>query len=452
MEINYCAKNGFSLSSILIIALLIISIFLCLIYLLFSENILVLNQRKNNSLQLNTLNAINENYFSSQGSSLLVGENDDSSFKKLANVANSLYLGIKVEKKINDSLIVFISHGTKPDQLLGNAIILTRPELTPTVAGKTNITGDLLTAKRKINQGRLFGVPPLNPKYLNGEIIVNEEINSRLFNDSLIKNIFNFTTYNESNEELNEPIEIMNDLTINKIKKRVLQIPTDISIEGFLEKGNGLETLELYVSGLTHFTNETKSTYNLQIYSDSTISIGDNVNIENSVLVSQTSIDVGSNCSFKNVQLFAKDSITISDSEFLFPSVIGLYVETDSKNKYDNKIDISSSVINGTVMLVSSTVGLDENKSKIKIDEESVVHGLVYSENNLELYGEVKGCVYTYNFLYMDGKKEYLNWLVNVKVNRHELDDQFLLPMGFVENPEYSLIKEEWYHKQKFYE
>jgi cytoskeletal protein CcmA (bactofilin family) len=261
-----------------------------------------------------------------------------------------------------------------------------------------------LTRKRKIKKGRLFGVPQLNDNYLTGEIIADETINPKIFNETLFRSLFEHITDNES---VGDEVYKISELTINKLKNINFQIPNDISIEGFLEKGNELETLNVYVKGKTHFSNETKSTYNLQINCDSTISIGENVHIENAVLVSQTSIDVGSNCSFKNVQLFAKDSITISDSEFLFPSVIGLYVETDGKNRYENKIDISSSVINGTVMLVSSIVGLDENKSKIKIDEESMVQGLVYSENNLELYGEVKGCVYTYNFLYMDGKKEY---------------------------------------------
>ena len=442
--VKYDSSNGYSLSSLLIINFLVISLFLGMISLLFFENFLAIKQGNNKKLQMASQNTVNKKLFSLQNDSSFINEANDSTLVKTKNINKGLYYSIKAESKNkSDSLNGIFTHCIKPTRLFGNAIILTRPELIPTSAGNTNITGDLLTAKRKINKGRLFGVAPLSNNFLNGEIIADETINPKIFNETLFRSLFEHITDNES---VGDEVYIINELMINKLKNINFQIPNNISIEGFLAKGNELETLNLYVNGKTHFTNETKSTYNFQICSDSTISIGENVHLENAVLVSQTNIDVGSNCSFKNVQLFAKDSITISNSEFLFPSIIGLYAETDGKNKYENKIDISSSVINGTVMLVSSTVGLDENKSKIKIDEESVIQGLVYCENNLELYGEVKGCVYTYNFLYMDGKKEYLNWLVNVKVNRYELDERFLLPMGFVEDPEYSLIKEEWYH------
>lgn len=92
---------------------------------------------------------------------------------------------------------------------------------------------------------------------------------------------------------------------------------------------------------------------------------------------------------------------------------------------------------------MTKTAGFSSNKTKIKIDDQSKVQGLVYSENNLELYGDVTGTIYTYNFWYYIEPTEYFNWLINVKVNRNELDSWFLLPTVFDIQAKYKIIKAE---------
>jgi hypothetical protein len=179
----------------------------------------------------------------------------------------------------------------------------------------------------------------------------------------------------------------------------------------------------------------------MSIYADS-IEINNNCDLSNLVSISKGKIKVFDQCYFRYVQLFSNDDIIIKRSHFLFPSVIGLYNITADTSKKNPGIFIKSSVINGNILLICDYSGLGSNKSKIFIDDRSKVQGVIYSENNTDLRGDLSGSLYTLNTWYYKEPTEYKNWLVNMKVDRPKLDKNFTSCTGFKVNTNYRIIGE----------
>jgi hypothetical protein len=72
------------------------------------------------------------------------------------------------------------------------------------------------------------------------------------------------------------------------------------------------------------------------------------------------------------------------------------------------------------------------------------VQGFIYCENNLELLGKLYGEAYTYNTYFYQEPTQYINWLVNMEIDRNKLDKWFCFPLGFSTSRNYKIIKESW--------
>jgi hypothetical protein len=49
-----------------------------------------------------------------------------------------------------------------------------------------------------------------------------------------------------------------------------------------------------------------------------------------------------------------------------------------------------------------------------------------------------------YKFIYYREPTEYINWIVNARIDRRSLDEWFLLPAGFEGAEQRRILKETW--------
>lgn len=436
-------EDGYALPFILLTILLITSLVLSLISVLYFSNIIERKKALKTRLELACGSAIQKHLTTSE----IPGEGKEIIVVDSINVFvsyrfNGLFYEVSAASRFGkDSAIVISTYACKPDSVFDNAVIISSNTDNAVFAGMTKITGNIFATTNRFSGGNIFGIRNNPDKYLDGDIIKTNYVKEKLFTDSLVvKQLRKLQSVNQS-----------------KIYNGDLYIDANSldSINGFAISGNLIikgesgyskrkNEIVVFVNGAVAFEEKTKIENKMTIYCDSTIDIRANSNLSNAVLVSRAGINVHHDNKLKNVQLLTAKNIFINNSVFEFPSIICSYVNPSDEWALNNKIKIEGSLINGTVMLLSGAVGLSQNKSKIEIDSKSRIQGVVYSENNSDISGSVIGSVYTYKFQHYKEPTEYVNWLIDLKVNRKELSKWFLLPVGFTNKYSFTLLNEIW--------
>lgn len=441
------SEQGYALPSVLLISLLVTTILLALLSIIFFTTKGTSKILEKKRLELACLSAVQLTLSDSvfmYADSLIIEIDSIQVF--LVKQEYGFYKQIiSTAKGINDSIKIRYTLGSKPEEghYFKNAVVLTRPNLRATVAGNTDIKGNILATTDRIVLGNLFGETQATTDYIKGTIVVDTKIKSQLISDSTFSRIERSFYECSQTYLIEENIELTETIPENFTIGSVNNIIADLKISGKIKSGDS-EGLKIHTSGKIDFAEGTICKKNIELLSDSMITIYRNSHVENALLYCDGPIIIKGGSYFKNVQIFSTDSIYIEDSQFSYPSVICLSIDDSENDKRDNSIVIENSTINGVVLLMTKTAGLSSNRTKIRINKDSKVQGLVYSENNLELIGEVIGTVFTYNFWFYKEPSEYINWLINTKVNREELDKWFLLPAAFSNSGDYKIIKEEW--------
>lgn len=422
-------NSGYSLPTVLVIVFLITTLLYGVLAGLFFQNILTVKSLNTAKSKLNCISEVNQYLSSPRG------------FHTVTNEKRGINLTLKaIGKNQRDSIAGHFIYGIKADSLFSNALTITRPNFRGAVTGNTKIIGNILLTRNRINKGNIYGVSPVSKNYLEGRIIEDKNLNANLFNDSIYLSLFE--KYKPGFGSRMDNMEI--DLSTTTVLPERRYINNNLIISGKSFKESGVDGLYLHVGGNVKFLKGTKSDSFITIISDSTIVIEGNCKIRNAVLISRDRIIVKPNSHFKNTELISAKEIFIKNSQFNYPSVLALYTEVEDSTKLENKISIEESVINGSIILSCSILGLPSNKSKIFIDDRSKIQGVIYSENNSELLGEIFGSVYTYNLLYTTKEKEYINWLVNLNIDRSKLDPDFLLPTILGSDNKYELLSSYW--------
>ncbi|MBI1937432.1 MAG: hypothetical protein HYS25_04845 [Ignavibacteriales bacterium] len=347
-------------------------------------------------------------------------------------------------KNKTDSSAVTCLLAEKAEDPFDNAVVISRPGLNAVVAGSTKIVGNILGTTDKVTKGKIFGVGQVRENYHEGIVKASEKIFPKLFNDSVLTNeIFN------AHDNITSAVKIFDEnVTIDKYflarndTASQLFINGDLTLTGSLTSNK--KTKQIFVSGKTTVETKTVTDVDFEIYCDSTLTINAEAVIENLLVSAKSKIKIGGNVLCKNVQFISQKEIECENAVMNFPSILCLYVEPEDTAKQRSAITINESRINGTIMLLASDAASNKNKSRILIDDKSKIQGLIYSENNVELSSSVTGTLYTYNIMFYKKPTQYINWLVNLNINRKKLDELFLIPVGFTKSPKLEILKETW--------
>jgi len=440
-------EDGYALPSVLLISLLVITMLLSILSIIYFTNKGTSKLIEEQKLRLACYSVVQMALVDSSllfsDSSIIQQDNyivllktkQYGFWREVVATANGIMDSVKIRYLIGTK--------SKDKSYFENAIVISRPNLRATVVGNTEITGDILGKSDQIIMGNIFGEPPIKKDYHKGKKKIDQNIKTQLIADSLFENISeSFSSQNSIFMEEDE--QEINQLNIEQFNSNeVYNYSGDLLISSEI-KSKKKESIKFKVHNTLEIAENTTIKKPLELISDSLIVINKNCTIENVILYSNGPIIIEEGSTFKNVQFFSTHSICIKGSQFNYPSIISLSVDDTISSNQNKAIIIENSIINGSVLLMTNTAGLSSNRTKIKIDSDSKVQGLVYSENNLELYGEVLGTAFTYNFWYFKEPTEYINWLINVKVNREKLDKWFLLPIAMTNENNYQILKEEW--------
>ncbi len=285
-------------------------------------------------------------------------------------------IGYKTNKK---KAIYLTSHNT-PLILVGTSTIIGNADLPNKGVKKGNISGTSFYGKRLIN-GKInkssTHLPALKEinftknEFLTGAI---ENINLNV-NDNIIQSFFKNTLYYNSN--------------------------TSIRLHNIVLKGN------IIIES------------NRKIIVDKSAILEDIILIAPEIVV-QTNVN-------GNFQMFASEKIHIQKNCTLnYPSSV--VINTKKVNTKEESILIAeNTTVKGIVLYKqNSTKKIKTNFSpQIKISKNTNIAGEVYCEGNLELLGNIKGCVYTNNFITKQFGSVYLNHIYNGNINALNLPEEY---------------------------
>ena len=345
-----------------------------------------------------------------------------------------------------DSSLLECTIAEIPSSTFDNAMIFSKPNLRATVAGNTIIKGNILATTDNFTFGHIYGISKTNKNFLTGKIIVKNEIESKAFNDSIITDYLFQSNVNDFDLIINADWELDNSVLDNIDPGYKILVSGNLFISGKLSAPNTFKQLFIKSSGKTLIAENTISNLELSVSSDSSIIVDNNSILENCILISKSDITIKHKTQLKNVQLFSEGNISLENVNAIYPSIAGIYVDLSDSSNMNNKILITDSNFNGTILLIPSLVGFSANHSRITIDKKSNIQGLVYCENDLEFLGKLDGTIYTYKMYYYKEPTEYRNWLVELNVNRENLDENFLIPISFNDSKNYEILREKWIH------
>jgi len=165
---------------------------------------------------------------------------------------------------------------------------------------------------------------------------------------------------------------------------------------------------------------------NIIFVSASKITVKEGVKLEN-VLLFAPEIEIESdNGSF--FQAFARDELIVKEkSELIYPTVLGILLsknfkpkeknETENENKNEFFIQLEKDVlVTGSLVALKQT-GNDKNDLLITLEENAKLTGEIYSQDRMEIKGEVNGTAYCKQFYLKTTSSSYENHLLNGKLS-----------------------------------
>jgi hypothetical protein len=426
--------SGYAITFILMVTFVVTTLLVSILMIVYFTNLQAVKRIEKRKIDLACYSALQKILSGDPQTYNLNNFNINNVTMNISYSMRGLFKQVTITGKTkNDSSKVEYLLADKVSYPFDNALILSQPNLNATVAGVTKITGNILVTRKAIQRGSIFGIRNSNENYLDGNINVDQNLETKFYDDSLLLNVLykqppeNTFTINKDYILNNESLPLLDSLHFVSISGNLIiedstiiapQKPTKIPIS-------------IFVHGNTTVGAGTYLNFPVNIYSDSSVFLEENASLKNSIVSSRGSIIINKDCYFEGCQFFSMNNIEVSQSKFEYPSILGIYVNTTKSSSYKDEIQLKSSILNGSILLLSAQAGLSQNKSKILINDSSKVQGLIYSENNVDISSNVIGIVYTYQFWFYKEPSEYINWLVNLNLDRKKLNQWFLLPVGF---------------------
>lgn len=276
---------------------------------------------------------------------------------------------------VNDNFALLLKDKTNPLVLVGN----------------TNLKGDLFTSRYGIKTGNISGL------YYE---------NSELYQGNLRENDF--------------------ELSMSSEKANYMK-----SIDDFYNlRQNDLDFK--YIDTLSQSFNETTAYF----YSDEKIYLEDKFIYGNVIIQSGTSIEVGQSSKLEDiiliaptitikegfkgsVQCFSTSQIDIeSNVNLRYPSALVINPKQRQNPEGIPKITVNTNLeLHGSIVYFKYQEQTKRYEPNIYVGENTHILGMIYSEQNLELYGNVNGAVITERFITQHDYTTCINHLLDVSIS-----------------------------------
>ncbi len=319
---------------------------------------------------------------------------------------------------------------------LENAIVFDKLNYPLMVTGSTQIVGDVCVGAKGVRPATLKGI-----RY-KGEKVVYGSVNA--------SNISRFSDFKPGNS-INYTFRLM-DSFVNSYQNYSLSLSDLSDDDNYLYFENNFNFTD------STFFNPSKP---CTVITKGSLTISGNFKFpERSIIVSNDSLVI-SGCelddalvygkhfiNIKNTvtgkaQFFSEGQIEIDDgTELKWPCLI--YVNRDNPiQKPFTAIKIGTGVkLTGSVILwTPENISNITNCARIEIEKTATIQGMVFTNLVVDMSGNINGHISLACFYLYYSPTNYINWLLNARIDREILDDDFPVPVCFGDKPEFQIIK-----------
>ncbi|MFH2037170.1 MAG: hypothetical protein ABIJ45_12265 [Candidatus Zixiibacteriota bacterium] len=328
--------------------------------------------------------------------------------------------------------------GIMPDNVYNSAIINHSQDYPLTLSGRTKIIGNAFLGPHKIIGGSFEGRGFQGTELVDGRIVNSAQnpkpkIDTTLFEEYLNRISDRISTDNkyyfgsvvlgqfDSLPKNYSSFKIENSLEINSLDLQ----PQNSEIV-VTTGGNIIISGDSRINGL------------VQLISDKSIIVENDSNLKNVILFANDSIIIKDN-SIVSGQLLSKGKISITDSaKILNPSLIYSYNDNESDSalicywgkSYSEAVSVS----------YDSKSNFIADKNNIFIDTNVTVAGLVYSHYISDIRGSINGITESDSYRFIKPPTVYINWLIDINVDRSKLSFIPILPISFPYENGYAIL------------
>ncbi|MEZ4702012.1 MAG: hypothetical protein R2834_16890 [Rhodothermales bacterium] len=129
-------------------------------------------------------------------------------------------------------------------------------------------------------------------------------------------------------------------------------------------------------------------------------------------------------------QVFAEEDIELSGRATLaYPSLLYLYGRLAGRERSGELRLADRAMLDGIAILPPAAAGVD--RGRIVVKSGATVRGLIWSANQTLIEGAVLGTVATTRFYRYASPTDYVNWLIDARIDVRARPDAFHLPIGF---------------------
>lgn len=317
-----------------------------------------------------------------------------------------IYCSSKIRKKGISKIQLVGQNSTFFD---GVAIYLVDKKQPLSLSGNTKINGDVFLPEAGVKRAYVEGRSFKGTTLINGEIKKSSE------------------QIPDLNAFLDKSIERTKGRTPNLMKDSIGELELLLQ-QGRLYQKFSKPTVLYKQKGDIELKNITLSG-NIIIQSDSTIRLHRTADLKNVILFGKKIIfETG----YKGqLQAFATDTLIVGEkSEFFYPSVLATYGKVNSGTQL---IEIKNeSVVSGIVFQERAKVASND-LSIIKLNEESVIEGQIYTKGSVNVTGAVAGVVICSNFNLRTSSSIYENYLLDAEIEA-EKRSRYYVGVNFFED------------------
>ncbi|MCF6347006.1 MAG: hypothetical protein L3J20_01740 [Flavobacteriaceae bacterium] len=271
------------------------------------------------------------------------------------------------------------------------------------LVGNTRIEGNTYLPEQGVKRGTIAGHSYMGQQLIYGSISQSNDRLPKILNANYLKTIANEILSKESNVfiELEE-----NTRLVNSFSEATKIISSNTSID--------LRFVAL--------------TGNIVIHSTIKIKVYPSAKLKDVILIAPQ-IEILDKVS-GNFQGLATKKITVGKKcELIYPTALVL-IEKEKAIKQNNNEEINQIIIHKNTELKGIIAFItkdrtDNYKPQIVLEENTVITGEVYCNQNIELKGTVKGSIYTKGFIANQFGSVYKNHIYNGKILNSDLPQQY---------------------------
>ncbi len=207
---------------------------------------------------------------------------------------------------------------------------------------------------------------------------------------------------------------------IAKYKNQIRELgPNDVYKQSY-----NSEPVLIYLRGKHQLNNNTLKG-NIILFSDEELIIDKNTILNDVILISPI---IRIKSGFKgNAQFLTNDSLIVEESvELYYPSILFQYQSEEKEGKILIKKNTN---LNACLIAMDNTK--EDKNSKVEIQEQVKLKGLIWVEGYLQFNAELSGYMFVHKFIWNTTASTYENHLFNATINSTEMVNTYLLPSIF---------------------